>query len=165
MAKAGLKVDFVQDNQSISHPVNTIRGLHCQKTPFAQGKLVRCGQGSILDVAIDARTGSPHYGKWVSHVLTAEKGEQLWVPPGFLHGFQTLEENCLVLYKCTAPYDHASDAGVLWNDSEIGLKWHDLSEAPVLSEKDQKAGSFREIDNWFPYADFPDLDLQFTVEK
>ncbi|QCE35152.1 dTDP-4-dehydrorhamnose 3,5-epimerase [Acetobacteraceae bacterium] len=165
MHKAGLTVDFVQDNQSISLPTNTIRGLHCQKPPFAQGKLVRCGHGRILDVAIDARTGSPTYGKWVSAVLSAEKGEQLWVPPGFLHGFQTLEQNCLVLYKCTAPYHHASDASVLWNDTDISLKWHDLSETPVLSEKDEKAAGFKEINNWFPYKDFPDLAIQFTEEK
>lgn len=165
MHKAGLTVDFVQDNQSLSLPANTLRGLHCQKPPFAQGKLVRVAHGTILDVAVDAREGSPHYGKWISTVLTAEKGEQLWVPPGFLHGFQTLESNCLILYKCTAPYHPESDASILWQDKTLNINWHSFSTQPILSEKDRHAGAFKEISNWFPYQNFPDLPITFTAEK
>ncbi|BBF81374.1 dTDP-4-dehydrorhamnose 3,5-epimerase [Asticcacaulis excentricus] len=130
-------VTFVQDNQSMSAQVGTIRGLHYQKDPVPQGKLVRCLKGSIFDVAVDIRKGSATFGKWVGATLTAEADEQLWVPEGFAHGFCTLEPNTEVFYKVTNPYSAAHDAGVAFDDPEIGIVWPiDLSKA-VLSDKDK----------------------------
>ena len=131
-------VTFVQDNQSLSREKGTIRGLHYQNAPFGQGKLVRVLKGSIFDVAVDIRPGSDTFGKWVGATLTAEGGEQLWMPDGFLHGFCTLENDCEVFYKVTNPYDKASDGGIAFDDPEIGVEWPiDISNA-VLSEKDKQ---------------------------
>ncbi len=128
---------FVQDNQSLSRQVGTIRGLHYQKAPIAQGKLVRCLKGSIFDVAVDIRPDSPTFGKWVGETLTAEKGEQLWVPEGFAHGFCTLATDTEVFYKVTRPYSREHDAGIAFDDPEIGIDWpFDLPKA-VLSDKDK----------------------------
>ncbi|MDE1193069.1 MAG: dTDP-4-dehydrorhamnose 3,5-epimerase [Arachidicoccus sp.] len=130
-------VGFVQDNQSLSAQVGTIRGLHYQKSPLPQGKLVRCLNGAIFDVAVDIRPGSKTFGQWVGANLTAEKGEQLWVPEGFAHGFCTLEPDTVVFYKVTNPYSHPHDAGIAFDDPEIGIDWPvDLSKA-VLSDKDK----------------------------
>ncbi len=131
------EVIFVQDNQSLSAQSGTIRGLHYQKAPVPQGKLVRCLKGSIFDVAVDIRHGSETFGKWVGATLTAEKGEQLWVPEGFAHGFCTLEPDTVVFYKVTNPYSQPHDAGIAFDDPEIGIDWPiDLSKA-VLSDKDK----------------------------
>jgi dTDP-4-dehydrorhamnose 3,5-epimerase len=128
---------FVQDNQSLSAQVGTIRGLHYQTDPFAQGKLIRCLSGSIFDVAVDIRPDSPTFGKWVGATLTAKKGEQLWVPVGFAHGFCTLEPNTEVFYKVTSPYSYSNDAGIAFDDPEIGIVWPiDIANA-VLSDKDR----------------------------
>ena len=130
-------VTFVQDNQSLSRQVGTIRGLHYQKAPVGQGKLVRCLKGTIFDVAVDIRPESATFGQWIGEVLTAEKGEQLWVPEGFAHGFCTLEPDTEVFYKVTNPYSREHDAGIAFDDPEIGIEWpFDLSKA-VLSEKDR----------------------------
>lgn len=130
-------VTFHQDNQSMSRQVATIRGLHYQKAPFGQGKLVRCLKGAIFDVAVDIREGSATFGRWISATLTAAQGEQLWVPDGFAHGFCTLEPDTEVFYKVTNPYSRDHDAGVAFDDPEIGIKWPiDLSQA-VLSDKDK----------------------------
>ena len=130
-------VTFVQDNQSLSRQKGVIRGLHYQKAPVGQGKLVRCIKGAIFDVAVDIRPDSATFGQWVGVTLTAEKGEQLWVPEGFAHGFCTLEPDCEVFYKVTNPYSREHDAGVAFDDPEIGVAWPvDLAEA-VLSDKDQ----------------------------
>lgn len=114
----GEAIHFVQDNQSLSKVAGTIRGLHYQSPPHAQGKLVRCTQGAIMDVAIDARKGSPTYGQSVSAELKPENAGQLWVPPGFLHGFATLENDTLLQYKCTDYYAADCDGSVLWNDPD-----------------------------------------------
>lgn len=128
---------FVQDNQSLSAQVGTIRGLHYQKAPVAQGKLVRCLKGSIFDVAVDIRPGSATFGQWVGATLTAEGAEQLWVPEGFAHGFCTLEPDTEVFYKVTNPYSAEHDAGVAFDDPAIGIDWPiDLATA-VLSAKDK----------------------------
>ena len=129
-------VTFVQENESLSATAGTVRGLHFQLDPFAQGKLVRCTRGKLFDVAVDIRVGSPTYGQWYGVELSAENGEQLWVPVGFAHGFATLGRDTVIAYKVTAPYDAESDRGVLWNDPEIGIEWP-LLENAVLSEKDK----------------------------
>lgn len=136
-ATAGINVAFVQDNHSLSRERGVIRGLHCQVGPFAQGKLVRCLRGAIWDVAVDARAGSPTYGKWVGAELTADNWRQIWVPVGFLHGFCTLEPDTEVFYKVTAPYDRESERGVLWNDPSLAVPWPIGEHEAILSAKDR----------------------------
>lgn len=128
---------FVQDNQSLSRTAGTIRGLHFQTAPATQGKLVRCLAGSIFDVAVDLRRDSPDYGKWAGLELSAEAGNQLWIPAGFAHGFCTLEPDTVVSYKVTAYYSPAHDSGVRWNDPAIGIVWPDVTDPETLSEKDK----------------------------
>lgn len=135
--EAGIDLPFTQDNQSLSRDVGTIRGLHCQLAPFAQGKLVRCLVGAIWDVAVDARRGSATYGRWAAATLTAEAGNQLWVPPGCLHGFCTLQPETEVLYKVTAGYDRDSERGVIWDDPDLALPWPLPPGGAVLSDKDR----------------------------
>ena len=130
--------EFVQDNHSMSRTVGTLRGLHYQSPPMAQGKLVRCGRGALYDVAVDARRGSPTYGQWFGETLTEENGKQLWIPAGFLHGFVTIQPDTEVIYKCTAHYSPENDGGVRWDT--VGIDWG--VENPVLSEKDAKAPAF-----------------------
>jgi dTDP-4-dehydrorhamnose 3,5-epimerase len=129
---------FVQDNHAFSVARGVLRGLHFQRPPHAQGKLVRCARGSILDVAVDIRSGSPTFGKHVSAVLSAENWRQLWVPIGFAHGYVTLEPNCEVLYKVTSPYNAASDGGVAWNDPALGIDWRVEAADIILSPKDER---------------------------
>lgn len=130
-------VNFVQDNQSLSKEFGTIRGLHYQKAPFGQGKLVRCLMGEIFDVAVDIRPDSHSFGKWISAKLTSQNGEQLWIPDGFAHGFCTLTSDCIVSYKVTNPYSRECDAGIAFDDFEIGIDWPiDLNKA-ILSAKDK----------------------------
>jgi dTDP-4-dehydrorhamnose 3,5-epimerase len=136
-AAAGIDATFVQDNQSLSQERGVIRGLHCQIAPHPQGKLVRCIKGAIWDVAVDARRGSPTYGQWDAVELSAENWAQLWVPPGFLHGFCTLQENTEVIYKVTDVYDRASERGVIWNDPDLALPWPIAEHEAVLSDKDR----------------------------
>jgi dTDP-4-dehydrorhamnose 3,5-epimerase len=150
MAEAGLQLDFVQDNHSMSARIGTLRGLHYQRPPHAQDKLVRCSKGAILDVAVDARRGSPTYGKWVGVELSDANGKQLLVPKGFLHGFVTRAENTEVQYKCTDVYAPDCDGGIRWDDAEIGIDWG-LSGDPVLSAKDMVAPLLRDFDSPFVY--------------
>jgi dTDP-4-dehydrorhamnose 3,5-epimerase len=139
LAAAGIDIEFVQDNHSLSRLPGTLRGLHFQSPPHAQDKLVRCGQGALFDVAVDIRAGSPTYGQWTGHELTAENGRQLLVPKGFLHGFMTLLPDTEIIYKCSDFYAPASDGAVRWNDPAIGIRWPLESDPPVISPKDAAA--------------------------
>lgn len=150
--EAGLDLEFVQDNQSLSREVGTLRGLHYQAPPFAQAKLVRVVTGRIYDVAVDIRVGSPTYGKWAGAELSADNLQQLLIPVGFLHGFVTLEPDTTVLYKVTAPYSAAHDGGVAWDDPDIGVVWPLSGSAPVLSAKDGKQPRLKELANPFRYG-------------
>jgi dTDP-4-dehydrorhamnose 3,5-epimerase len=136
----GSDVEFVQDNHSRSTR-GVLRGLHYQLPPRAQGKLVRVAAGAIFDVAVDMRRTSPAFGRWFGTVLSADEGNQLWVPPGFAHGFLTLSETADVLYKASDYYDPASERSVVWNDPDIGIAWN-LEAEPILSGKDSAAPSF-----------------------
>ena len=147
----GVDPEFVQDNFSLSAQKGTIRGLHFQTPPHVQGKLVRCTRGALLDVAVDARIGSPTYKEWVAVELTQDNDKQLWVPPGFLHGFRTLTSDTEIAYKCTDYYAPECDGSVAWNDPDLNVDWGtDIGDA-VLSEKDQKAQSFADFKNPFVY--------------
>lgn len=138
----GTHVSFVQDNVSVSKDVGTLRGLHLQSGPHAQGKFVRCLQGSIVDVAVDVRRGSPTFGHHVKINLSERDGRAFWVPAGFLHGFLTLKPQTIVLYKTTAYYHKDSDISVHWNDKDLGIDWNMTARAPILSDKDANAMSF-----------------------
>ncbi|MBD3763538.1 MAG: dTDP-4-dehydrorhamnose 3,5-epimerase [Rhodobacterales bacterium] len=144
MAEAGLDLDFVQDNHSLSSRAGTVRGLHFQAPPHAQAKLVRCGRGRLFDVAVDIRRGSPTYGRWTGVDLSAENGRQLLIPAGFLHGFVTREPDTEICYKCTDYYAPAADGAVRYDDPDIGIDWG-LTEEPVLSAKDAAAPWLRDF--------------------
>lgn len=136
---------FVQDNHSFSKDVYTVRGLHYQSAPHAQAKLVRCTQGSVLDVAVDARPKSPTYGQHVKALLSSENCCQLFIPSGFLHGFVTLEPNSELQYKCTDYYAPECDGSVLWNDPDIGIDWGFDHSKAILSDKDRQAQGFSSL--------------------
>lgn len=146
---AGLHYDFVQDNHSLSAGTGTVRGLHFQLPPFAQDKLVRVVKGSILDVAVDIRKGSPTFGQHVSAVISAEEWNQILVPIGFAHGFCTLEPDTEVIYKVTNFYSAEHDRGLLWNDPDLGIAWPVAAEQAELSGKDLKNPRFAELRDWF----------------
>ncbi len=150
MLAAFLDLDFVQDNHSMSGPIGTLRGLHYQRPPFAQDKLVRCTRGVIFDVAVDVRLGSPTYGQWFGIELSAENALQLLVPIGFLHGFVTRSEGAEVQYKVTAPYSVDCDGGIAWDDPEIGVDWG--ISAPILSAKDSNAPRLADFKSPFTYG-------------
>ncbi|MGT2446619.1 dTDP-4-dehydrorhamnose 3,5-epimerase (plasmid) [Ensifer adhaerens] len=128
---------FVQDNQSLSLEDGTVRGLHFQLAPRAQGKLVSCIAGALWDVAVDLRRGSQTYGKFVAAELSEENGHQLWIPPGFAHGFCTLKPSTVVSYKVTDYYSPEHDRGLLWNDPELGINWPVPPGNAILSDKDR----------------------------
>ncbi|MDG2404760.1 MAG: dTDP-4-dehydrorhamnose 3,5-epimerase [Paracoccaceae bacterium] len=134
-AEMGVYVEFIQDNHSLSHIVGTLRGLHFQAPPNAQGKLVHCGRGAIFDVAVDIRQGSPTYAQWVGYELSAENGHQVYVPTGFAHGFVTLQPDSEIVYKCSDYYAPETEGSLAWDDPDIGIKWP-LKGNPILSEKD-----------------------------
>lgn len=144
-------LDWMQDNQSRSGPKGVLRGLHFQAPPFAQDKLVRCLRGSILDVAVDIRHGSPTFGKHVAVKLTETGGEQIFVPKGFAHGFVTLEENCEIAYKVTNYYSAEHDRGLAWNDPELGIVWGVTASEVTLSPKDMKLPLLADAPVYFRY--------------
>lgn len=133
---AGIQVSFLQDNQSYSAKAGTLRGLHFQRPPHAQAKLVRCIRGRVLDVAVDLRKGSPRFGKYTAREISAENGVQVFVPVGFGHGFCTLEPECELSYKVSAGYAPGSDAGVAFNDPDIAVRWPFPEVEMILSDKD-----------------------------
>jgi dTDP-4-dehydrorhamnose 3,5-epimerase len=142
-AEGGITADFVQDNHSRSGR-GTLRGLHAQARK-PQGKLIRCVEGAIFDVAVDIRRGSPTYRRWVGVEISAEDFRQLWIPPGFAHGFCVVTEAAQVEYKCTELYDAADEIAIAWDDPDIGIEWP--VRDPVVSEKDRRAPRLREVES------------------
>lgn len=140
---------FVQENESLSARVGTIRGLHFQTDPHAQGKLVRCTAGAIFDVAVDLRHGSPTYGKWAAVELSPAKGNLFWIPAGFAHGFCTLEPDTVVNYKVTSYYAPECDKGLSWDDPAIGIDWPELADPDTLSAKDRVQPLLGELPAYF----------------
>lgn len=149
MAEHGLDHEFVQDNHSYSHHRGTIRGLHFQAPPRAQAKLVRCGRGKVFDIAVDIRRGSASYGEWVGEELSFENGKQMFIPAGFLHGFETLAADSEVIYKCTDFYDPACEGAVRFDDPDIAIAWRCGREDLRISEKDAAAPAFRQFESPF----------------
>jgi dTDP-4-dehydrorhamnose 3,5-epimerase len=149
MREMGLCFKFVQDNHSFSSTKGTLRGLHFQNGDASQAKLVRCTRGSVLDVAVDMREGSPTFRKWVAVELSDKNNLQLLIPRGFLHGYVTLTDNVEFLYKVDNPYSNIADRNILWNDSTLNINWG--AENPILSEKDAKAPNLSESDVNFKY--------------
>lgn len=154
-AAAGRAFDFVQDNQSFSATAFTLRGLHYQRPPRAQAKLVRCTRGRIRDVVVDARAGSPTFGRWTAVELSAADGRQVLVPEGFLHGFVTLEPDCEVQYKCTDTYAPDCDGAVRWDDPDLAVDWGLGTAAPVVSARDAAAPLWRDWATPFAWEGTP----------
>jgi dTDP-4-dehydrorhamnose 3,5-epimerase len=143
------EVEFVQVNESLSIHTGTIRGIHFQIPPEAQGKLVRCVAGAIFDVAVDLRQESPSFGKWLAITLTAGRGNQLWIPPGFGHAFSTLEPNSIVSYRVTDYYSREHDMGIAWDDPDLAIDWPDSVDEQTLSSKDRSQPAFRDFPAYF----------------
>jgi dTDP-4-dehydrorhamnose 3,5-epimerase len=152
LAEAGIALPFVQDNHTFSREAGTVRGLHAQLAPSVQGKLIRVVRGAIWDVAVDARHGSPTFGRHVGAELSAENWSQLWIPPGFLHGLCTLVPDTEIIYKMTSEYDPARECGVLWNDPALAIPWPIAPERAVLSEKDRVRPRLADCPVWFSYT-------------
>ncbi len=152
LAEAGIELDFVQDNHSLSVDQGTVRGLHFQTPPYAQDKLVRVVRGAIFDVAVDLRKGSPTLGQHVSAVISADEWNQILVPSDFAHGFCTLEPDTEVIYKVTNYYAPAHDKGCLWNDPDLGIDWPVDAVAAIVSDKDQSFPKLSELSDYFFYS-------------
>lgn len=152
LTHAGIAVNFVQDNQSLSRARGVMRGLHFQTPPYAQDKLVRVLRGSIFDVAVDIRKGSPSFGKWVGLTLSDKDWNQILVPKGFAHGFVTLEPDTEVVYKVSAPYSQPHDRSIRFDDPDIGIEWPLAAAEMVLSVKDATAPYLAEVETGFVYA-------------
>lgn len=148
--KTGLEVNFVQDNESMSR-YGVVRGLHFQKPPYTQSKLVRVVKGRVLDVAVDIRKGSPTYGKYVAVELSAENHRQLFISKGFAHGFSVLSEEVVFQYKCDAYYAPQSEGAIIWNDPSIGIDWKVGNEDVLLSDKDRNHPTLCEFESPFTY--------------
>jgi dTDP-4-dehydrorhamnose 3,5-epimerase len=159
-AAAGLSARFVQDNQSLSRPAFTLRGIHFQAPPHAQAKLVRCVSGRTLDVAVDLRAGSPTFGRWVGTELSAANGRQLFVPTGFGHGFLTLEPDSAIAYKCSDYYAPECEGGLRWDDPDLAIGWgFPPGASPILSAKDAALPLLRDFASPFGYDGDPLLPL------
>jgi dTDP-4-dehydrorhamnose 3,5-epimerase len=143
---------FLQDNESLSAKVGTIRGLHFQSEPHAQGKLVRCTAGALFDVAVDIRRGSPTYGQWIGETLTPDNGKQLWISPGFAHGFCSLEPDTVICYKVTDYYNAECDKGLAWDDPAIAIAWPDIADPHTLSPKDRKQPLLSDLPAYFSWS-------------
>ena len=154
LAEHRIDTVFCQDNQSLTRAAGTLRGMHFQRPPHAQAKLVRCVAGRIFDVAVDIRRSSPTFGRWVGVELSAENGRQLFIPVGYAHGFLTLEGDCAVAYKVDDFYSAECDSGIAWNDPDIGIDWP-LGATPKLSAKDAKLPPLTAIDADFEYDGAP----------
>lgn len=150
-AALGIACDFVQENMSMSAARGTIRGLHFQAPPHAQGKLVQVMRGAILDVAVDIREGSPRYGQHCAAALNAEEGGQIFVPRGFAHGFFCLADNTVVAYKVDNYYDRASEGGLIWNDPQLAIGWPSDAGEPLLSDRDRLWPRFSDFASPFRY--------------
>lgn len=146
LEQAGISVVFVQDNHSLSEPVNVLRGLHYQLPPFAQDKLVRVVRGAILDVAVDIRRSSSTFGKWLSLEVSADKWNQILVPRGFAHGFITLTASTEVVYKVSQPYSREHDRSIRFDDPQIAVDWNAPASSMVLSQKDRDAPLFADAE-------------------
>jgi dTDP-4-dehydrorhamnose 3,5-epimerase len=153
LSNAGIDIDFLQDNHSLSVEPGVLRGMHFQTEPKAQTKLVRTTTGVIYDVLVDMREGSPTYGKWEGYILSEYNHRQLLVPKGFAHGFVTLAPNCNVQYKVDEYYSKENDGGIAFNDPAIGIEWPMPVDKLVLSEKDTKHPTLAELDNPFIYGE------------
>lgn len=151
LAEIGIEDDFVQDNHSLSRDTGTVRGLHFQVHPHAIAKLVRVSSGSVFDVVVDLRQGSPTYGDHVSAVLSSENWAQIYVPVGFAHGFCTLEPDTEVIYKVTDHWFPAQDKGVAWDDPALGIEWPVGPERAILSEKDRSQPALADLDGYFEW--------------
>jgi dTDP-4-dehydrorhamnose 3,5-epimerase len=149
LAGIGIAADFVQDNHSVSQAKGVVRGLHFQSPPKSQGKLVRVVRGAIFDVAVDIRHGSPTYGRHVTAVISAENWGQLWIPPGFAHGFATLQEDTEVIYKVTEDYAPDCDKGIAWDDADLAIAWPVDAASAVLSDKDRTHVRLRDLPRYF----------------
>lgn len=147
---AGLPDNFTQDNQSYSHK-NVLRGLHFQHPPYDQGKLVRVVRGSVLDVAVDIRKNSPTYGRHIKVLLSAANQQMFWIPPGFAHGFLSLEDNTVFLYKCTNVYHKNAEDGIHWRDPQLNIDWG-IQGDPIVSAKDDILPSFSSLQSRFEIA-------------
>lgn len=153
LKEAGINDNFVQDNISFSRSKFTLRGLHFQCPPQAQGKLVRCLEGKIYDVVVDIRLNSPTYMKWASFLLDSDSQKQLYVPKGFAHGFLTLEDNTKVLYKCSSTYAPKFEYSINWNDKDLSIVWPINNEEPILSRKDSVSPMLSEIISPFIFGE------------
>lgn len=150
-AEIGVPHTFVQDNHSLSQRAGTVRGLHFQAPPNAQGKLVRCGRGTLFDVGVDLRKGSPTYGAWFGVELSFENGKQMFVPPGFAHGFATRVPDTEIIYKCTDYFAPDSEGTVRWDDPDIGIDWGVAPSEAILSTKDASAPLMADLQSPFDY--------------
>ncbi|MFC4272483.1 dTDP-4-dehydrorhamnose 3,5-epimerase [Sneathiella chungangensis] len=153
LKEAGLEIDFVQDNHAYSAAVGVLRGLHYQLDPKAQGKLVRVVRGAVLDVVVDIRVGSPNFGQSVIVEISAENWRQIWVPPGFAHGYCTLEPDTELLYKVTEYYSPEHDCGIFWNDPELKINWPVSEENVILSEKDKNLPLLKDQPRLFEFKE------------
>lgn len=151
-AKVGIPGPMVQDNHAYSKDKGVLRGLHFQIAPSAQGKLVSCLKGAIYDVAVDLRHGSPTFGQHVALEMSADTGQQIYIPAGFAHGYLTLTEECHVQYKVSAYYNASSERGLAWDDPALAIKWPLADKTPLISEKDKRQPSLHDLPEYFTYT-------------